>query len=98
MLNYVRTSGNLLVVWDGQQVLGVDTLRPGNNQKRVVWTADLADQVPGLPMQGVSSTADQRTLGRSAAAVGRPGYLQPFDRQHGAGQFRRRLLPAIQAI
>ncbi|HEY1785899.1 MAG TPA: PQQ-binding-like beta-propeller repeat protein, partial [Pirellulales bacterium] len=52
MLNYVRSSGNLVLMWTGQHVLAVDTLRPGNIQKRVQWSKDLVDQVPGLPMQG----------------------------------------------
>jgi outer membrane protein assembly factor BamB len=52
MLNYVRSSGNLLVMWTGQHVLAVDTLRPGVNQKRVQWTKPLTDEVPGLPTQG----------------------------------------------
>ena len=52
MLNYVRSSGNLLVMWTGQHVTAVDTLRPGINLKRVLWSKDLAEQVPGLPTQG----------------------------------------------
>ncbi len=76
-LNYVRTSGNLLVVWDGQQVLGVDTLRPGNNQKRVMWNQDLAEQLPGLPMHA----------GYSQRQINAPwgGLPQRFVAQDGFG-------------
>ncbi|HTU27243.1 MAG TPA: PQQ-binding-like beta-propeller repeat protein, partial [Pirellulales bacterium] len=53
MLNYVRSNGNLVVMWTGQNVLAVDTLRPGSNQKRVLWSPKpLTEQVPGLPSQG----------------------------------------------
>ncbi len=47
--NYVGANGGLLVVARGDQLMAVDTLRPGDSSaNRILWTHDLNDQIGGF--------------------------------------------------